>query len=766
MGEWYTNAEFCIVHLCYDPLYLYPALDTNGKNQPEHTWTTDFYSNESEPLTITRDTNYECLDGLLPRPGDENNYKQPYWTKRGWTLQELCLSRKAYYFNNKWKQLKVNAGLGDHAERERRIIASVSGVPQSEVCRGGTNSAVSAFELLGFASHRQCTIPVDRIYSTMGMLGVKFVTFNAEGPSMALNRLLDHVVSLTRDVSVFNWSGANNGSTIPGRSLYPASLEPFNEGSQTVQVNNVIHMQQLQKQTLQSLNSLKTIQELMALDPSQGNISLPVDAINKILSTISSMGFDRRFSYEYVLLRRLLRLVQSKNQKGDEQTREGDALKRRLTVIRDTEPSDPPPPYPPPPLQAVENPTPPQVEESTKLPNQGLSGFGMRKLGLGKMKGKDLVPESLMAEKTKSRFSGLLSRESFSDDKAPGEGKSNSNPDPKRWLFNIDCDDDEEDVEARKDELPGPMISPNPLIVSTSGIEGLFDIQRVVVDILNASPVESDEAKISEGRGDARYIGKCLISTGLSQVTVGFSCTANLLMKQLDLRDLISQTELKEHSEQKRNVREMLWFVKERDIELVAGEWVLARFSGVPGAHWFLCLLELGDTHPFYGWRIPTDLIDFSLSTYEPCLVELWHGYMKEKTKLLCKWIEQLLKQRKVSQDRMDSKRERDNNNVTLLKLGVDGTRDVMTGRSTVAGAVADGLHKVGRKVEADVAHLIIKKDEYELKQEEYQVRFDLRSKALNAANIGKEEQPAVLSLDDNSVLPTMYFPSMRVHMF
>ncbi|RPB26715.1 hypothetical protein L211DRAFT_772136, partial [Terfezia boudieri ATCC MYA-4762] len=163
MGEWYTNAEFCIVHLS---------------------------------------TNYEWLDDLLPGSANGYNSKQPYWAKRGWTLQELCLSRRAYYFNNKWRQLTVNPqASGD----ECQIIATVSSVPQSEVCRGRRSSAVSAFELLGFASHRQCTIPVDRIYSTMGMLGVKFVTFNAEGPCMALNRLLDHVVSLTRDVSIFNW---------------------------------------------------------------------------------------------------------------------------------------------------------------------------------------------------------------------------------------------------------------------------------------------------------------------------------------------------------------------------------------------------------------------------------------------------------------------------------------------------------------------------------------------------------------------------------
>ncbi|RPB26714.1 hypothetical protein L211DRAFT_648606 [Terfezia boudieri ATCC MYA-4762] len=661
-----------------------------------------------------------------------------------------------------------------------------------------------------------------------------------------------------------------------------------------------------------------------------------------------------------------------------------ETIKPALTNTRNAEPSDPPPPYtqPPytqPPSHELENTTPQMEEETVKPPNQGTSGFGKRKLGLGRTKGKVSISESPVAEKLISRFSSLVSRrDSSSEDNAPEEGRSNSssqekgkkgevedstqdmdpnwytivenivqyinsssksppkddpysrhrlfyigkildalflhsrrgrpqveiramydsqeqrtaakylpqiianralcyvveseNPtnvtdvfnmlqvltyikhtrfdelspshigdllgllnrtrfrvcpsyaeiqkihenhdsdlseyqDPKRLLVSNGCDDDDEDFEARTDKLPGPMISPNPLIVTASGIEGLFDIQRVIVDILNVAPVEPDEVdfrnynnpdieglsissegnyeydagpyteitgtylyrslqeKIGEGRGDARYTGNCLISTGLSQVTVGFSCTASLLIKQLDLRDLISQTELKKHFEDSRNVQEMLRFVKERDIELVAGEWVLARFAGVPGAHWFLCLLELGDTHPFYGWRIPTDQIDFSLSTYERSLVKLWQGYMQEKTKLLCKWIQKRLQQRKVAQEVVELKRDRDSI-ATLLEVGLESTMDVVTGRAGVTNAMTEGFQKVGRKVEADVKHLMAIKDEYELKKEEYQGRLDLRYKALIAAGIGKDEQPAVLSLDDNSVLPTMYFPSMRVHMF
>lgn len=59
-------------------------------------------------------------------------------------------------------------------------------------------------------------------------------------------------------------------------------------------------------------------------------------------------------------------------------------------------------------------------------------------------------------------------------------------------------------------------------------------------------------------------------------------------------------------------VSRMIKFVQEPTLSLVAGEWVLTRFSGVPGAKWFLTHLDMGSSGgDFYGHRIATDEINF-----------------------------------------------------------------------------------------------------------------------------------------------------------
>ncbi|KAF7893735.1 hypothetical protein EAF00_007249 [Botryotinia globosa] len=156
--------------------------------------------------------------------------------------------------------------------------------------------------------------------------------------------------------------------------------------------------------------------------------------------------------------------------------------------------------------------------------------------------------------------------------------------------------------------------------------------------------------------------GNCIISTALSMIKFNFACEAGALKKQLDVSEVVQRalsdqedkrkiglmnprpalttgqesdgyykrlTSLSsdsaaqvqapgENSEQVRVVR-MLDFVQENDINLIVGEWVLARFKGVK---WFPCQLELGSTHSYYGRRIATDKIDFENVVPEPGLVD------------------------------------------------------------------------------------------------------------------------------------------------
>ncbi|KAL7624088.1 hypothetical protein AAE478_005645 [Parahypoxylon ruwenzoriense] len=83
-------------------------------------------------------------------------------------------------------------------------------------------------------------------------------------------------------------------------------------------------------------------------------------------------------------------------------------------------------------------------------------------------------------------------------------------------------------------------------------------------------------------------------------------------------------------------VSRMIKFVQEPGLTGVAGEWVLARFSGMPGTNWFLCYLELGSSrHDFYGHRIATDEIDFHNAFPEMGLIKYWEYYSEHIRKLM-----------------------------------------------------------------------------------------------------------------------------------
>ncbi|KAF7893736.1 hypothetical protein EAF00_007250 [Botryotinia globosa] len=109
-------------------------------------------------------------------------------------------------------------------EADRIKVSEFTKVPPPECCRGLSRPTLPVHDILSLASYRECTVPIDRVYSLMGVLGVKFSAFHAEGPTKTLCRLLDEVFITTNDVSIFNWPGKDLGGPIKGQSLYPSSL--------------------------------------------------------------------------------------------------------------------------------------------------------------------------------------------------------------------------------------------------------------------------------------------------------------------------------------------------------------------------------------------------------------------------------------------------------------------------------------------------------------------------------------------------------------
>lgn len=128
---------------------------------------------------------------------------------------------RALAFNSSW-ELLADTLQEDH----KGFIARMSRIPEELVCCGRSH-ALSAATILQYASTRETTRPEDRAYSLMGLLGIRMSPDYGEGEISALTRLLETVVNVTGDISVFGWSGIYSGSERPGRSMFPNSFEAY-----------------------------------------------------------------------------------------------------------------------------------------------------------------------------------------------------------------------------------------------------------------------------------------------------------------------------------------------------------------------------------------------------------------------------------------------------------------------------------------------------------------------------------------------------------
>lgn len=178
-------------------------------------------------------------------------------------------------------------------KKDREQVSKFTKVPPPECCRGLQRSSLPAHDILSLASYRECTVTIDRVYSLMGVLGVKFAAFHAEGSTKALCRLLDEVVITTNDVSIFNWAGKDLGSPIRGRSLYPADLTAFSpedtESDLTARNNDVIARASKEKRYgLQDIASRVTLllRRIIEFVKSTAHKDVPIDLIRTILRFI------------------------------------------------------------------------------------------------------------------------------------------------------------------------------------------------------------------------------------------------------------------------------------------------------------------------------------------------------------------------------------------------------------------------------------------------------------------------------------------------
>ncbi|KAJ0419709.1 heterokaryon incompatibility protein-domain-containing protein [Aspergillus carlsbadensis] len=672
---------------------------------------------------------------------------------------------------------------------DRTYIAKFSNIADLVSWSEGTvTNRFSAHSVMYLASKRNVAKIVDKAYSLMGILGVRFPAFHAEGLTKALSRLMDEVVISSNDVSLFNWSGKHCGSPVRGRSLYASNIRGFeanfspSKRFQTSRDLHMLHRRYVKNEGEKSNDVLSVLNKVIAWAMKASISYETVDLLKELSKHVLNADYKRlheKLTTEFRQLTSELVASAEKSAKGD-----GNVPEARPTVEANTtatsQPAD----------QGVPSNTAEYAENSrqselgvdssenaateyraldaSQEPATPTSSISLEDQAQSQRKETDTTSFSSLGSKFKTKVKtqavGLTQfnkpdppaaqPEQETARKGDTTSKTSKQPTPEERLrehieiflekkapkndgntsapintSKSTSTDEEPKSDVDRDR---PITCPNPIIVSGAGIQGVFDIQRVVVSMLDERELR---LRIRNALSDYEMIdGWCTISTGLARIMVSFSCEKHILAQQMDLDYMIRNTVLsdpdkssgdnqpdswsaqsstdtahssikadssstqlnpdKAHSSinpdgsptqsstetahpsdgpdsaqgnvpdttptelkppstpanpkrqdndnrprEKRNIHRMLDYVTAPNLNEVAGEWVLARFSDSPNAKWFLCRLELGSSHQYYARRIPTDDFSFDHAIPEEQLVDYWRGFLREKKALLAETL-------------------------------------------------------------------------------------------------------------------------------
>ncbi|KAJ6032092.1 hypothetical protein N7540_002824 [Penicillium herquei] len=588
----------------------------------------------------------------------------------------------------------------------------------------------SASTSLITASQRVTTVPTDQAYSLMGILGVRFPAFPAEGLPKALSRLLDEVVIAYNDVSVFNWTGKHRGSPLHGRSLYPSNIDAFvdpannpkimSQAQTSKRILDLFRAQRVrQSETASNVNML--LAEMLALTkklPEQCSVFVK---LSLLATKVKQVSFDKLEAH-IGELKGIVSELRDFTPKEEDPVVQDNSLAGRLGSGLDR-------------MDSFSKSVMATKFETPKFEVPKMS-FGWKKGGAKAVEKEQpsepvtpvtpSVPEPAPAppvdqyEHLNNAIQQVI--DVLSDKVTSQLSAAKELPlDVKPETANVEIK-----TQSLEEQEEKRMVCPNPIVVSSGGIRGIFDIQRIIVTMVEPEVLRSRVRTAVRGQ---MIDGWCTISTGLSMTLVAFSCERDVLAQQLDLAEVIKtylepedpatpeekkkeketdeekkknegffdQINLKKTPEQAKLAR-MISFVQKQTLEGIAGEWVLARFSGVPNASWFLCLLELGAGNDFYGRRIATDAFSFEDAAPEQGLTEYWHQFTMEKKARTCDTLDMYLNRQKMWQaagGQLDQLQKVENPSQGQGKEGIQG--DLETAWEIVQNVSLDKVVNLGK---------------------------------------------------------------------
>ncbi|KAH6623279.1 hypothetical protein F5144DRAFT_623280 [Chaetomium tenue] len=431
---------------------------------------------------------------------------------------------------------------------------------------------------------------------------------NGHSSTKALTRLLDEVVISRNDISVFNWTGMEMGSPIRGRSMYPSSPRAYGKQVDRGKRYNFLlaaRVQDKMDDVMTTYHSvIRTLRSAIDSLKDKERKSLPINWIERIVQIVRSNGF-RELRPQQEGFEKIVAYVR-------EYCRRERLEQAKVKAAKLAESAASPPPDRG--SSLLKMPTMPSVP-SLSTPSLSLSGFmssasskkaeessgsvkKTSKFGLGKglksssfgfsKKGESSTVEEqpavveAPATPRAPESPGVMSdppppyaavdtppvQPSWQDFdgqvmdylvSSPAQRLNKTLP-PELQSIKFDLDENERPTAQRhgsqKDSFERQefdTISPNPIIVNNSGIDGLFDIQRVVVTMIDPEKLRRQIAKAA-GPHD-KISGWCSISTGFARVITSFACERRILEQELDVIESVGARVLQEQDKGKGDKR-------------------------------------------------------------------------------------------------------------------------------------------------------------------------------------------------------------------
>jgi hypothetical protein len=195
MFRWYHDADRCYVYL--SDISTQPLLVTQGHHDSRWLFwiwilsilytMSRWYSSTIQRYFYSRHVLCTSVGSDVVRSEQQPEFtlKKSRWFTRGWTLQELLAPSIVEFFS------KEGTKLGDKLSLAKEV-REVTGIPSSAL-QGEPLSNFDVHERVTWIEHRTTTVPADRAYSLMGILGVSLSPTDGENLAEAMKRVLDEV---------------------------------------------------------------------------------------------------------------------------------------------------------------------------------------------------------------------------------------------------------------------------------------------------------------------------------------------------------------------------------------------------------------------------------------------------------------------------------------------------------------------------------------------------------------------------------------------